>query len=257
MTTATIGDLLKTWRARRARSQLALAVEVGVSTRHLSFVETGRSRPSPELVLALAHHLDVPLRDRNTMLLAAGYAPRFSTMALDDDTMTTIRASLRRILDTHDPYPGLVLDRHWNIVMTNRAAGRLVGLLPPHLAREPINLFRASLDPDGLARHTTNLDVWAPYLLGQLDRLVAQYGDEELHRLSAELRGTWPAESTGAFAGGPVVTCDLEVAGHPMSLYTTLTTFGSARDVTLDELLVELFFPADATTDETLTALDG
>src|SRR5262245_16028511 len=117
-----VGELLREWRNRRRRSQMDLALDVGVSPRHLSFVETGRSRPSPELVIALADHLDVPLRERNTLLLAAGYAPRYTQSSLDDPAMSRIRASLQRMLDAHDPYPGVVIDRHWNVVLTNRAA---------------------------------------------------------------------------------------------------------------------------------------
>lgn len=259
MARATIGELVKTWRSRRSCSQMALALDVGVSTRHLSFVETGRSKPSPELVLALAERLD-PLRERNTMLLAAGYAPRFSSHPLDDEAMAVIRSSLQRVLDAHDPYPGLVLDRRWNIVMVNRAAGRLVELLPPELRSEPINLFRASLHPDGLARYTTNLQLWAPYLHRQLDRLVAQFGDDELKTLAQELQGypgfTASTSGRGSGAGDElVVTCDLDLFGQPLSLFTTLTTFGSPRDITVDELLIELFFPADTTTERALLAL--
>lgn len=264
MAHATIGELVKTWRSRRSCSQMALALDVGVSPRHLSFVETGRSKPSPELVLALAEHLDVPLRDRNTMLLAAGYAPRFSSHPLDDAAMAVIRSSLQRVLDAHDPYPGLVLDRRWNIVMVNRAAGRVVELLPPELRREPINLFRASLHPDGLARYTTNLQLWGPYLHRQLDRLVAQFGDDELKTLALELQG-YPGSAASTSASGRgsatgdelVVTCDLDLFGQPLSLFTTLTTFGSPRDVTVDELLIELFFPADTATERALVALAG
>jgi transcriptional regulator with XRE-family HTH domain len=173
MGTAPIGELVRTWRARRARSQLDLAYEVGVSPRHLSFVETGRSRPSAELVLALAEHLDVPLRDRNAMLLAAGFAPRYSNAPLDDAAMRTIRVSLQRLLEAHDPFPGLVLDRVWNVVLANRAADRLFALLPAMLREPSVNVFRASLHPEGFAAITTNFDVWGASLVRQLGRLAA------------------------------------------------------------------------------------
>lgn len=253
MASATIGDLLKTWRARRSYSQMALALDAGVSTRHLSFVETGRSKPSPELVLALADRLDVPLRDRNTMLLAAGYAPRYSSHPLDDEAMQVIRTSLERILEAHDPFPGVVLDRSWNIVLANSSARRLVELLPTELRTEPINMFRASLHPEGLARFTTNFEHWCPYLRRQLDRVVFQYGDDDLVALSQEVE-TYPNVAALAPPGPAVanddlvITCDLDLYGRRMSLFTTLTTFGSPRDITLDELLIELFFPADAET---------
>src|SRR6187402_49797 len=129
--TQTIGPLMRDWRTRRGRSQLDLSLDVGVSTRHLSFVETGKSRPSPELVLAVAEHLDVPLRERNRMLLAAGFAPRYSQRSLDDDAMVAVRASLQRMLDAHDPYPGVVIDRQWNVLLANASAAALVRDVPP------------------------------------------------------------------------------------------------------------------------------
>ncbi len=236
---------------------MALALDAGVSTRHLSFVETGRSKPSPELVLALADKLDVPLRERNTMLLAAGYAPRYSSLPLDDDEMQVIRTALERVLEAHDPFPGVVLDRYWNIVLANSAARRLVELLPPELRTEPINMFRASLHPEGLARFTTNFDHWCPYLRRQLDRVVFHYGDDDLVALSREIdtyanvAALAPIDRAAA-NDDLVITCDLDLGGQRLSLFTTLTTFGSPRDITLDEMLIELFFPADASTEAAL-----
>ncbi len=240
---------------------MALALDTGVSTRHLSFVETGRSRPSPELVLALAERLEVPLRERNTMLLAAGYAPRFTSHPLDDEAMALIRSSLERVLDAHDPFPGLVLDKHWNIVMANRAATRLLELLPPELRQEPVNLFRVSLHPDGLARYTTNFDHWGGYLLRQLDRLAVRFGDDEFPSLRNTVEqypnvaalARNPARATDADL---VISCELDLFGRQLRLFTTLTTFGSPLDVTLDELLIELFFPADTPTEHALADLD-
>ena len=140
---------MREWRERRRRSQLEVSIDVGVSTRHLSFVETGRSRPSPELVLAVAEHLEVPLRERNTMLLAAGYAPRYSQRALDEPAMQRVRASLQRMLDAHDPYPGVVIDRQWNVLLANAAAGALTDGLPAHLLAPALNVFRVCLHPTG------------------------------------------------------------------------------------------------------------
>src|SRR5947208_12996540 len=137
---AGVGALMREWRTKRRRSQLDLSLDVGVSARHLSFVETGRSRPSPELVLAVAEHLDVPLRERNRMLLAAGFAPRYSQRTLDDRAMHTVRASLQRMLDAHDPYPGVVIDRQWNVLLANRAAASLVGDLPAHVVQPQLNV---------------------------------------------------------------------------------------------------------------------
>lgn len=236
---------------------MALALDASVSTRHLSFVETGRSKPSRELVLALAEHLDVPLRERNTMLLAAGFAPGFTSRPLDDDSMLVIRSSLERILDAHDPFPGLVLDKQWNIVLANRSAGRLLELLPGELRKQPVNLFRASLHPDGLAQYTTNFDHWGTYLLRQLDQLAVRFGDDDLQALRTEV-GNYPNMTVLArqpptnISGELVITCDLDLFGQHLSLFTTLTTFGSPLDVTLDELLIELFFPADTPTQNVL-----
>lgn len=259
-----VGPLVKEWRARRGRSQMDLAHSAGVSTRHLSFVETGRSRPSPELVLALAEDLDVPLRERNTMLLAAGFAPRYARTPLDDPTMAHITASLQRLLDAHDPYPGVALDRHWDVVLANRAAGALIGLLPPELAGPPTNIFRVSLHPGGLAAHTVNFDEWATYLLGQLRRLVAVTGDPGLGTVEAEVSG-YPnvvallgrAAPTSPDEPALLVPYRLRLNDAELSLFTTLTTFGTPRDVTLDELAIELFFPADESTASVLREMAG
>jgi len=255
------GPLLREWRDRRRRSQLDLAIDVGVSTRHLSFVETGRSTPSPELVLAIAEHLDVPLRERNTLLLAAGYAPRFDETPIDAPALAQVRASLQRLLDAHDPYPGLVLDRRWDVVMTNRAAATMASLVPEDLVLPTMNLFRATLHPRGLAARTRNFDEWGAYLVTQLRRLVALSADARLVQLLDEVsaypnvvaltdRSSWRAwEATEV-----LVPCVLDVGGATLSMFTTLTTFGTPRDITLDELAVELFFPADEDTERLLRA---
>jgi transcriptional regulator with XRE-family HTH domain len=258
MTTATVGTLLKEWRGRRRRSQMDLAFDAGVSPRHLSFVETGRSRPSPELVLALADRLDVPLRDRNTLLLAAGYAPRYHQTPLTDPRMDHVRRSLELVLGRHDPYPGVVLDRRWDVVLANEAAGLLVALLPASL-RDPVNMFRSSLHPDGFAAVTRNFDEWGAYLLRQLHRLVALTGDDDLRALEDEVRD-YPtvrdltaAPGWAEWADPPLlVRCELSIAGTDLELFTTLTTFGTPRDITLDELAIELFYPADDATEEFL-----
>ncbi|UDY36159.1 helix-turn-helix transcriptional regulator [Dermatobacter hominis] len=254
-----VGDLLRGWRVRRRRSQLDLSHEVGVSTRHLSFVETGRSRPSPELVLAIADRLDVPLRDRNRLLLAAGYAPRYSERSLDDPAMLPVLRSVQRMLDAHDPFPGVVVDRSWDVVLTNAAASALTAGVPDHVLTPTVNVFRLCLHPDGLAGRTLNLDDWAAYLLRQLHRAVELTGEPALVELESEVR-SYPAAAGAPAAGEPtdddepplLVPLRLEVAGRELSLFTTLTTFGTPRDVTLDELAVELFFPADDATEAVL-----
>jgi transcriptional regulator with XRE-family HTH domain len=262
VTTVTVGTLVRDWRARRRRSQMDLALEVGVSTRHLSFVETGRSRPSPELVLSIADHLDVPLRERNTLLLAAGYAPRYEERALDDPSMRHAVASIERMLDAHDPYPGVLIDRQWNIVRANRAATALTTGLPAALLAPPLNVYRICLHPDGLATRTLNFPEWAGYLLDQLRRSVVLTADPALEQLDAEVRA-YPSvtelEDASSRRGTPdepplLVPLRLAAGDEELSLFTTLTTFGTPRDVTLEELAVELFFPADDRTAAILRA---
>ena len=258
------GALLRDWRRRRNRSQMDLALDTGVSTRHLSFVETGRSRASPELLLALADRLEVPLRERNELLLAAGYAPRYPRTGLDDTAMTQVRATMQRMLALHDPYPGVVIDQSWNVVLANEAAGRLASVLPPGLAGPPLNVFRACLHPDGLAAATLNFPEWATYLLGQLHRLELLTADPGVAELAAEVRGypnvaalgdwhcaaRWPAPAL-------LVPWRVELGGAELSMFITLTVFGAPRDVTLAELAVELFYPADDKTAGELAAWHG
>lgn len=243
-----VGDLLRDWRHRRNLSQLDLSIDVGVSARHLSFVETGRSRPSPELVLALAEHLDVPLRDRNDMLLAAGYAPRFANTPLDDESMVRIRASLQRMLDAHAPYPGIVIDRAWNVLLANDAALAFTEGVPAHLLEPRINVFRISLHPDGMAARTTNFAEWGTYLLRQIRRDVQLTGDPALVEIEDEVR-SYPnvaglVDQPATWDGEPELLVPfrmLAADGTELSMFTTLTTFGTPRDVTLEELSVELF----------------
>ena len=263
MTSTGAGPLLREWRGRRRRSQMDLALEAGVSPKHLSFVETGRSRPSPELLLTLARHLDVPLRERNSLLLAAGYAPRYHETAIDDPASQHVRASLERLLRTHDPYPGVVLNRRWDIVLANDAALKMVAAVPAELMAPLPNVFRFSLHPAGVAAFTLNFDEWATYLLAQLGRLVVGTGDAHLAALEAEVLA-YPnvvellARTDAAGDDEPqlLVPCRLLVGGAELSLFTTLTTFGTPRDITLDELAVELFFPADDATEAILRGTD-
>jgi transcriptional regulator with XRE-family HTH domain len=255
-----VGDLVREWRRRRRRSQLGLALDVGVSARHLSFVETGRSRPSPELLLTLADHLDVPLRERNVFMLAAGYAPRFGQTSLDDPSMEQVRAALGRLLDGHHPYPGVVIDRVWNVVLANAAAARLTEGLPPEVRTPVLNVFRVCLHPDGLAPRTRNFGEWAGYLLGQLERLQRLTNDPAVAALADEV-GAYPTVTELDSAARErdetalLVPWSLEVGGHELSFFTTLTTFGTPRDITLDEVAVELFYPADERSDRALVDL--
>ena len=253
-----VGELVRDWRTRRHRSQLDLALEVGVSARHLSFVETGRAKPSPELVLALAEGLDVPLRERNALLLAAGYAPRYGETPLSDPSMTRVHGALQRLLDAHDPYPGVVIDRHWNVVLTNPAAVTLVAGLPAALLEPPLNVYRVCLHPDGLASRTRNFREWGGYLLQQLHRGVVLTNDSELIALQEEVSAYPNVREIGSPRWATwdepplLVPVIIEVENAVLSMFTTLTTFGTPRDVTLDELAVELFFPGDVETDAIL-----
>jgi transcriptional regulator with XRE-family HTH domain len=252
MSSGSAGTLLREWRVRRHRSQMDLALEVGVSPRHLSFVETGRSKASPELLLALAEHLDVPLRERNGILLAGGYAPRFSRTALDSAEMERLLQTLQRILASHDPYPGVVIDRYWNIVIANDSAQRMMEGLPEHVIGPTPNIFRLSLHPEGLAQRTLNFEEWATYLLGQLHRAARLTGDEVFSALVAEITeypnvsglGDWRLRMS---EDEPelLVPFRLDVGEAELSLFTTITVFGTPQDVTLSELAVELFYPAD------------
>jgi transcriptional regulator with XRE-family HTH domain len=254
------GTLVRDWRLRRRRSQLDLAVDVGVSARHLSFVETGRSKASPELLLALAEHLEIPLRERNTVLLAAGYAPRFTHTSLDDAAMSRVRAALQRMLDLHNPYPGVVIDRAWNVVLANVAVTALIEGLPPHVVGSPTNVFRVCLHPEGLAPMTRNFDEWSAYLLGQLGRLRSLTAAPEVAALDAEVSGYanlagrdhWREAAAGDEAA-LLVPWRVEVGGRELSFFTTLTSFGTPQDISLAELAVELFYPADEATEVALT----
>ena len=255
-----VGPLVREWRMRRRRSQMDLALEVGVSARHLSFVETGRSRPSPELLLSRADHLDVPLRDRNVFMLAAGYAPRYTRTPFGDPSMARVQAALQQLLDGHDPYPGVVIDRAWNVVLANPAASRLSATLPVELTTPRLNVFRACLHPDGLAGRTLNFAEWGSYLVDQLRRLKTLTNDADVSELLEEVERyatvAYLDESrTRSSDETPLlVPWIVRLGDDELSLFTTLTTFGTPRDITLDEVAVELFYPADDATAQLLRA---
>lgn len=256
-----VGQHLRDWRTRRRRSQMDLALDVGVSTRHLSFIETGRARPSPGMLDALADALEVPLRERNSLLLAAGYAPRYAARPLDDVGMAHVRNALERLLRAHEPNPGLVLDRQWNVVLANRSALALAALLPQHLVQPVFNVFRASLHPDGLARVTENFADWAAYLLRALRRAVEHSGDAGLTALEQEVLAypnvkALPAQSRDLSGDPPLLLpCVLSLPQGRLSMFTTLTTFGTPGDITLEELSIEQFYPADDASEALLRAM--
>jgi transcriptional regulator with XRE-family HTH domain len=252
-----IGALLRDWRQRRRMSQLDLALEAGVSARHVSFVETGRSRPSAEMVVQLAEHLDVPLRDRNALLLAAGYAPAYAQRDLDEPEMGPVREAIDRVLRGHEPYPAIVVDRHWGLVAANRAVPLLIAGAAEHLTQPPVNVLRLSLHPEGMAPRIVNLGEWRAHLLDRLGRQAVVSGDPALFALHEELAaypGGEPGHAPDLEAGAIAVPLRLRVDGDELAFISTATTFGTATDVTVSELAIESFFPADAATARVLDA---
>jgi transcriptional regulator with XRE-family HTH domain len=249
-----VGDLLRGWRQRRRLSQLEVASEAAVSTRHLSFVETGRSRPSRELVLHLAEHFDVPLRERNTLLLAAGYAPAYPERPLDDDQMLPVRDALDHIIAGHEPYPAVIVNRQWNLVSANKPALRLFTAgVAAHLLEPPVNVYRLGLHPDGLARRVRNRAEYSTHLLTQLQRNATVSGDPVLIALLDDVRSYPGVSPPSAAEAEPARRLFLPmefttVDGEELSLFSTLATFGTALDVTVAELSIEAFFPADERT---------
>jgi len=256
------GALLRHWRQRRHRSQLDLALDTGVSARHLSFVETGRSQPSRGLLLALADQLDVPLRERNALMLAAGYAPTYAESDLDSAQIQVAREVLEHLLAGHEPYPAVVLDRWGDVVLVNRAIDPLLEGVDPSLLDPPINVYRLSLHPDGLPPRIRNRIEWTAHLGHRLTRLARLTGDPRLSDLLAEVRA-YPGVAAALDDYHEPVTAELLLTlqlAHPagdLRLHSTVTSFGSPHDVTLSELTVESFFPADAHTRQLLQHLAG
>lgn len=254
----TVGSLLREWRHRRRLSQLDLALEAGVSARHLSFVETGRSRPSAQMVVHLAEQLDVPLRERNGLLLAAGYAPAYAQHDLDAPEMGPVREALDQLVRAHHPLPAVVVDRHWGLVAANDAIALLVDGVAPHLLEAPVNVLRLSLHPEGMAPRIVNLRQWRAHLLDRLGRESVISGDPALAALHEELAaypGGGPAAAGAAASSEIAVPLRLRVRAQELAFISTVTTFGTAIDVTVSELSIESFFPADASTAERVRAL--
>jgi transcriptional regulator with XRE-family HTH domain len=245
----TVGELLRQWRHRRRLSQLDLAIAADVSARHVSLVETGKSRPSAEMVLRLAAQLDVPLRDRNRLLLAAGFAPRYTERPLDGDALSAARDAVERVLRAHEPYPALVFDRRWNILMTNRAVDPFFAGVAPDLLRPPVNLVRLGLDPRGLASYVVNLADVRAMFRSRVRRQLVAFPDAELTALYEELLapGAEP-ESGGSIEpeSDVVIPMIIRIDGRELRLFSTITTFGTPMDITLDEVAIESYYPADA-----------
>jgi len=251
----TVGELLRQWRRRRGLSQLALAGAAGVSARHLSFVETGRSRPSRAMLLRLGEHLDVPLRDRNALLLAAGLAPAYPQRRLDDPPMVAVADAVARLLAAYEPYPALVVDRHWELVDANSAVALLTAGAAPALLEPPCNVLRLCLHPDGLAPRIRSLGSWRAHVLSRLRHQIATTGDRALLELYDELRGYPAPPAAEPEHTAPVVPLRLAAPdGRELTFLSTTTLFGTPGDVTVAELAIEAFLPADDATAEALAA---
>ncbi|WP_439548437.1 helix-turn-helix domain-containing protein [Falsiroseomonas sp.] len=258
-----IGPLLRAWRERRRRSQMDLSLEAGISQRHLSYVEGGRASPSREMVLRLAEELEVPLRDRNALLLAAGYAPAFPERPLDDPALGAARGVVEAILRAHAPFPALAVDRHWVMLAANAAVGALLaGVENRALLTPPVNVLRLSLHPRGLLPMIANAAEWRAHILERLRRQVAAGADPVLAALLAELSAL-PAPAPGAAGmpalvpGGIAVPLVLDLPAGRLALIGTTTVFGTPVEVTVSELAIEAFYPADEATAALLRSLAG
>jgi transcriptional regulator with XRE-family HTH domain len=261
-----VGELLREWRERRRLSQMALALDAEISTRHLSFMETGRALPSREMVLRIAEHLAVPLRARNNLLLAAGYAPAYPERGLDDPALQAAREVVDRVLAGHEPFPAIAVDREWSLVAANRAVAPLISGVAPELLQPPVNVLRLSLHPDGMAPRIANLRQWREHIFERLEQQIERSADQQLVALQEELRG-YPDTFSDLVRGGGgqeqrfpgltgvAIPLQLRAGEDVLNLISTTMVFGTPVDVTLSELAIEAFFPADAATAGVLTRL--
>ncbi|HEY9025611.1 MAG TPA: helix-turn-helix transcriptional regulator, partial [Burkholderiaceae bacterium] len=249
-----VGEQLREWRQRRRLSQLDLACDAEISTRHLSFVETGRAVPSREMLLRLVERLEVPLRERNALLLAAGFAPMFKERRLDDPELAQARGVVQRLLEAHAPYPALAVDRHWHLVLANAAVGPLLEGAAADLLEPPVNVLRLSLHPRGVAPRIVNFAEWRAHLLERLRHEIAVTADPALSVLLHEvLRYPVPEEQHAMpetlAPNAVMVPFRVKTRVGVLSFFTTTTVFGTPIDVTLSELMLEHFYPADDETD--------
>ncbi|MEU8624493.1 helix-turn-helix transcriptional regulator [Streptomyces sp. NPDC048669] len=257
-----VGPLLRSWRERSRISQLELALRADSSARHISFIETGRARPSEEMVLRLAEHLDVPVRERNALLVVAGYAPRYTETALDDPAMGALREGMDRLLQGYEPYPALVVDGMYNVVAANQGIARLTDGVAEHLLAPPLNAMRLTLHPEGLAPRIHNLREWRADLLAQMERQIALVRSAELRELYEEVAGypvgpraggqEWDEPSSSVPFALPLL---IEQDGRLLSFISSIATFNTPMDVTVAELAIETFLPADPETAAYLRSL--
>lgn len=259
-----VGPLLRAWRERRRVSQLELALRAGSSARHISFVETGRSRPSEEMLLRLAEHLEVPVRERNALLLAAGYAPHYPETPLDDPALAGLRAGLERLIQGYEPYPALVVDARYDVVAANRGVAMLLEGLPESLLAPPLNAMRLTLHPSGLAPRIRNLPEWRGHLLAQMERQIALHRSAPLRALYEEVAAYPVPRERGCSAAEPpepvpyfALPMQIEHAGRTLSFISSISTFNTPMDVTVAELAVETLLPADPATVKYLHSLMG
>ncbi|MFE6485788.1 helix-turn-helix domain-containing protein [Streptomyces sp. NPDC057757] len=257
-----VGPLLRGWREQRRVSQLELALRAGSSARHISFVETGRSRPSEEMVLRLAEHLEVPVRERNALLLAAGYAPRYAETPLDDPAMDALREGVERLIQGYEPYPALVMDAMYNVLAANQGIVMLLDGVPDALLVPPLNAMRLTLHPEGMAPRIRNLRAWRGHLLAQLERQIALRRSEPLRALYEEVAAfpvgpdPDPADDVGSLDGVPYFALPMRIEhqGQVLSFISSVSTFNTPMDVTVSELAIETFLPADPATAKYLQA---
>jgi transcriptional regulator with XRE-family HTH domain len=242
------GELLRDWRQRRRLSQLDLAIAANVSSRHLSFVETGRAKPSSEMILHLAEHLDVPLRDRNALLLAGGFAPAYPERGLAEPELHAVKNALKRVLDGHEPYPAAVVNRWWELVDANAGIALFTGDVSPELLEPPVNVLRLSLHPDGMAPRIANLPEWRAHLLTRLHRQAEATGDQRLVSLHAELEAYPGGQAQPPRRADVVVPLRYRAGDAELSFLSITAVVGTPMDVTVEELAIESFYPADQAT---------
>jgi transcriptional regulator with XRE-family HTH domain len=256
VSTPTAGDLLRHWRLERRLSQLELAGRADTSARHLSFIETGRATPSRTMIVHLSEHLKIPLRERNRVLLAAGYAPAYAQPGLDTPAMDAVRGAMRQILAGHEPYPALAIDQNWTMVDANSGVSVLIAGIDPALVTPPVNALRLSLHPDGMAGRIRNLAEWRGHIFARLARQAEVTGSRDLADLLEELR-SYPGGEVELAVPEPdqaVVPLRIDHDGNELSFLSVTTVFGTPMNVTVAELAIESFFPADEDTMKRLTA---
>jgi transcriptional regulator with XRE-family HTH domain len=253
----TVGELIRFWRTRRRLSQLELSLDANLSTKHLSFVETGRSRPSRQLLIHLAQHLDLPIAERNRLLLAGGFAPPYLELPYDGEVMKPLRESLKQVLDAHEPNPALIVDGLWNLIEANRAASLLWDGVEPALLEPPVNMLRLAVHPGGLPSISSMTAACSTPLIRQLKRKSRDNADEALGALIDEMESYLPSEPPGGAAREPVVSMDLRTALGDVRLFTIIATLGAPLEVTAANLAIETFLPADAESAARLRELDA